>query len=57
MTKMKSEDLVKCEACGDFGIFNDEIHIYELPTENRSFAQLCLDCGPEENYAELAPDA
>lgn len=57
MTKTKSEDLVKCEACGDFGIFNDEIHIYELPTENRSFAQLCLDCGPEENYAELAPDA
>lgn len=57
MEKTFTEDLVKCEACGTFGIFDDEIHIYELPIQNPPFSQLCLDCGPEENYAQLAPDA
>lgn len=46
---------VSCEGCGEGGfILADEVFLYDLPT---GLTPLCLDCGPEENYADLTPDA
>jgi hypothetical protein len=55
MNQIDTADIVKCDACGAFGIFDDEVNFFELP--EGVDVNLCLDCGPEENYAELAPDA
>lgn len=45
---------VACEGCGEQGILADEVFFYDLPT---GISALCLDCGPEENYAELDREA
>lgn len=42
---------VSCDGCGEDGfILADEVFLYDLPT---GLTPLCLNCGPEENYAEL----
>jgi hypothetical protein len=42
---------VSCEGCDEGGfILADEVFLYDLPI---GLIPLCLNCGPEENYAEL----
>jgi hypothetical protein len=46
---LTSEDATQCEGCGDW-CAEDEVDRFDLP---HGFAMLCLECGPEENYANL----
>jgi hypothetical protein len=47
--KIWCEAVVECDNCrAECGF--DEAGVYDLPTGR---VVLCLDCGPEENYAEL----
>lgn len=39
-----------CDGCGEEAILGDELFFYDLPV---GMSALCLDCGPEENYADL----
>ena len=55
---LTSGDIIECAACGEEGEFEDEIFLYDLPIDDieggpTSFP-FCLDCGPEENYENLA---
>lgn len=52
----KTGDLVKCDGCEEDGfLFGDEVFLYELPDgEGSMMVPLCLNCGPEENYEDLA---
>lgn len=47
-------DELTCDGCGEQGALGDEIFLYDLPTGPEYLSPLCLTCGPEENYAELA---
>ena len=40
-----------CAGCGDVGQVGDVIDVYPLPVGD---TPLCLECGPDENRAELA---
>lgn len=40
-----------CAGCDHVGQVGDEINVYPLPVGD---TPLCLDCGPDENRAELA---
>ena len=47
--------LIQCDGCQEWGILDDEIDIYDL-SDDPALRQvpLCLNCGPEENYENLA---
>jgi len=49
------DQLIQCDGCREWGILGDEVDIYDL-SDDSSFSQvpLCLSCGPEENYENLA---
>jgi hypothetical protein len=48
-----TRELAQCDNCGAWCV-DDEIDAFELP--HVGVSMLCLTCGPEENYAELAHD-